>query len=412
MGLAGKARITAWCWLGCSLAMLATAEESRQLEVLPADQTVLADPVSGAKLTFLTTKTPSTNLYFHERSWLADSSMILFNGHRGLTGSLVQTGELVVLASPVEALTGATAAAQRSSFFCMRGNDVLEITPTIRYSPDPANIRSTVSVTERLIATLPASGQLNANYDDQYLSVGFLQNAVPTICVVEVATGRVQEICKIESPLLWKGHLQWSRTHSNLLSFAVGNDWHREDGPSRLWVVDPKIGVPRPVYLQVQDELVTHESWWGNDQILFCGAPAALKHSDDPQRREMSHVNILNLATGEVRILGAGAWWPGATDAEIWRRNWWHCAGSSDGRWVVADNPHGDLALFEGSTTRPRLLTTGHRTYGGGVHPHPGWDRQGLQVIFASHLLSNEAQVCVATIPGQWQQENSPTRKP
>ena len=148
---------------------------------------------------------------------------------------------------------------------------------------------------------------------------------------------------------------------------------------------------------------MTHESWWVNDQILFCGAPPALKLKGDSQRRERSHVNTLDPKTGHVRILGAGSWWPGATEAEIWRRNWWHAAGSSDGRWVAADNPHGDIVLFEGSTTRPRLLTTGHRTYGGGAHPHPGWDRRGRQVIFTSHMLGGQTQACVATIPNHWQ---------
>ena len=58
--------------------------------------------------------------------------------------------------------------------------------------------------------------------------------------------------------------------------------------------------------------------------------------------------------------------------------------------------------LFEGKTTRPHLLTSGHRTYGGGEHPHVGWDRKGEKVVFASHMLGN-LDVCVATIPKTWQ---------
>ena len=59
--------------------------------------------------------------------------------------------------------------------------------------------------------------------------------------------------------------------------------------------------------------------------------------------------------------------------------------------------------LFEGKTTRPHLLTSGHRTYGKGEHPHVGWDRKGEKVIFASHMLGNE-NVCVVTIPKAWQE--------
>jgi hypothetical protein len=59
--------------------------------------------------------------------------------------------------------------------------------------------------------------------------------------------------------------------------------------------------------------------------------------------------------------------------------------------------------LFEGKTTRAHLLTTGHRTYGKGQHPHVGWDRKGEKVVFSSHLLGN-LNVCVATIPKAWQE--------
>jgi hypothetical protein len=53
--------------------------------------------------------------------------------------------------------------------------------------------------------------------------------------------------------------------------------------------------------------------------------------------------------------------------------------------------------IREGKTTRPHLLTAGHRTYGQGEHPQVGWDRKGDKVVFGSHLLGN-LNVCVATI--------------
>ena len=33
---------------------------------------------------------------------------------------------------------------------------------------------------------------------------------------------------------------------------------------------------------------------------------------------------------------------------------------------------------------------------------HVGWDRQGKQVIFISHMLGTQ-NVCIATIPDAWQ---------
>jgi hypothetical protein len=159
-----------------------------------------------------------------------------------------------------------------------------------------------------------------------------------------------------------------------------------------LWVIDINKGVPVNVYQAIENELVTHAIWWINDKILFTGAIAV------EAKDAWSHVKMLDVGSGDVRIVGAGSWWPDATPEEMSRSNWWHPSGSDDGQWIVADNWHGDIQLFEGRNSRPHLLTANHRTYGSGDHPHPGWDRKGNQVVFTSHNLGS-ADVCVATIP-------------
>jgi hypothetical protein len=89
---------------------------------------------------------------------------------------------------------------------------------------------------------------------------------------------------------------------------------------------------------------------------------------------------------------------PGVTASELWKRNWGHCAGSDNGNWIAADNFHGIIALFGGKSARGKLLTVGHRTYGGGQHAHPSFDREGRIVVFTSNRLG-EPRVCIATIP-------------
>ena len=239
------------------------------------------------------------------------------------------------------------------------------------------------------------------------------RSSEPVICKVSLRSGKLSEICRLPQPPGYGGHVQWSRTNPHLISFAGGRGPTKDiAGPTpastasedyagrgqRLWVVDIREGVPRNVYLAEEGELVTHESWWVNDQILFCG-------SIHPYPTEDSHVKVLNIATGEVRIIGAGAWWPEAKPIELSKYNWWHSDGSDDGRWVVADNWHGDIMLWEAKTTRPRPLTAGHRTYGDGDHPHVGFDRASKAVVFTSHMLGNP-DVCIAEIPQPWQDEN------
>lgn len=381
----------------------------------------MTDPKTGAELLFLTTAPENdSNLYFHEYSWLEDESVILFTSSRkngGLMGYVTATGELIRLNTPSRGLGGATAAAKGNAVLAVRGRDIVEVKLKIEPSPSPATTRSRVTATERLVCTLPdgsPSTALNPSCDGKYVAVGLSgfadKSRGPAIAKVNLKTGKSSEVCRLPATPGYGGHVQWSRTNPNLISFAGGRGptgdfagpTHISAGPEdyalrgqRLWVVDIRDGVPRNVYLAEEGELVTHESWWVNDQILFCGGKS-------PTRSELSHVKVLNIYTGEVRIAGAGAWWPEATPADAARLNWWHVAGNANGHWIATDNWHGDIMLFEGKTTRPHLLTSGHRTYGEGEHPHVGWDRKGERVVFASHRLGN-LNVCVATIPKAWQ---------
>ncbi|MFO7975277.1 MAG: hypothetical protein R6V12_11655 [Candidatus Hydrogenedentota bacterium] len=379
-------------------ALLASAQDIYQATVFSPENKMVTDPQTGAELIFLTTaKSTDTNLYFHDRSWLSDSSLILFTSNReqgGLMGYVVETGELVTFTTDKGPLGRATAALTGVRFYAIRGNRVLDVALEIEVSDRPNTAPSTVILTERLVCELPAAGgstALNESCDEKHLSIGLSGGEFgdkPVILIIDIESGAIQELYRFDDPDAYHAHVQWSRTDPNMLSYA--------GAPQRLMLIDIREGIPTNPYKAWPDELVTHESWWVKDQILFCGGI-------HPKPTEDSHVKVLDIHTGEVRIIGEGAWWPDGSDAEIAQRNWWHASGSEDGRWVAADNWHGDIMLFEGKTARPRLLTIGHRTYGKGEHPHVGWDRAGKQVVFTSHLLGSP-NVCVATIPEAWQQ--------
>jgi len=386
--------------LALSSAAFAVESPRYTLTILPPEQKVMNDPETGAKLTFITTDTgKDTNLYFHERSWTADGSVVLFYSSRnngGLMGYLVKTGELFTFQGTEGNLGGATAASTGNGLFALKGRDIVRVDFEISASDNPVEKPSVVTAIEQHIATLPAAERftpVGENCAGTTLSVGVQDGEtgpVPAILTIDVASGAVKELCRApESPGVVQ-HVQWSHTDPEVLSYAGAT--------SRLMVVNTRDGNPKAVYHQWEGELVTHESWWVDDQILFCGGT----HT---KPTENSHVKVFDTKTGVVRIIGAGSWWAGGTPEEISKYNWWHADGSDDGRWVVADNWHGDIILFEGKTTRPRMLTLGHRTYGEGSHPHVGFDRAGKSVIFTSHLLGDE-NVCIAEIPDAWQREN------
>lgn len=365
------------------------------LEVFPREDKAMTDPETGAPLLFLTTGAScDQNLYFHQRSWLADSSMIFFDSDRnpgGLMAYIVATGELVRIAASDGSKTNRpTACFGRNSVFAMADDRVLEIGLRVETAEHPETEPSKVFATERVIATVPGvDTYLNENCDGRYLAAGCSAFPGKPIVLIRVEDGHVEPLCTLPGGVTYHGHVQWSISNPYWLSFA--------GAPIRIWVVDIRDRKPWAPYRERENELVTHESWWVDDQLIFCGGI-------HPQPKVDSHVKALDPRTGKVRIVGEGAWLPHADEDEVALSNWWHASGSPDGRWVAADNWGGRIMLFEGLTARPRLLTVGHREFGQKEHPHVGWDRKGRQVIVTSHKIEG-VHPCVITIPQTWQED-------
>ena len=394
-------RLTAGFLLFLMSASVSAEPVTYPLTVLPCEHKKLTDPQTGAELTFITTDPASdTNLYYEQRSWLADSSLILFLSSRkdgGVMGYLAATGELVRITTPKGGLGGPTAARDRNSVFAMRGQDVVELALTIVPSANPAAAPSTVTAKERVIATIPDSygptnTALTESCDGKLLAVGAGgrgDNKVrPDGCVlvIDVATGKIAELYRTAAAK-FSGHVVFSRANPKLVSYIGDEGW--------LQVKDITTKETIFTHKKVESEFATHHCWWVGDTITFCGG-------FHPQPTEDADVKVIDIHTGETRIIGKGSWWPGAKPEELAHLNWWHSCGHEAGRWVAADNWHGDIGIFHAKTTRTYWLTKGHRTYGHGQHPEVGWDRKGEQVIFASQMLGN-VDVCVATIPKAWQ---------
>jgi hypothetical protein len=382
-------------------ARAATAANSFELTVMPPEHKRMVDPQTGAELLFLATGPGEDgSFYYEQRSWLADSSLILFHLGRekgGLTGYLTKTGELVRLTTPNGSFACVTAARDRKSFYGVQNGKLVELSLDIHITDQPGKVPSRVRGTERVICELGPVYRsvicaLTESSDGKYLSVGAgggPEGAVHVL-VVNVETGAIREVRRVLASD-FHGHIMFSLTNPNLLSYKGEKD-------TVLEVVDLRTN--GTVYRQgfrPDVELATHHCWWVNDTITFCGGFHRGPNED-------SDLKVINIYTGEIRIIGRGSWLPGATPSELAAYNWWHAAGHESGRWLAADNWHGDIGIFHGRTTRTYLLTKGHRTYGGGRHPEVGWDRKGEQVIFSSHMLGG-VHVCVATIPRKWQDD-------
>ena len=370
-------------------------------DILPPEQRIETDAESGARVIFITTdKSNDTNLYFHDRSWLLENQIMLFmsdrSGRNELYAYVANTGHLARLNRKMDAPAyGAVASRNGDRIYVIRDNTVLEWRVQLSGENTPV-----LEIAERKICDFPAGsapfGSLNENSDGTLLSVGYMKDDQPHIAVVNIREQLMETILQPDQRMIQ--HIQFSRERPDLLSFAVG--YGSDTAPldtsapahARIWFLNIHIKMAVPAFYQKPGELVTHECWWVNDQMTFIGGHLPGE----------AHVKVLDLKTNEIKIIGAGAWWEGASDRALAQVNWWHASGSPDGKWVAADNWHGTISIFNAKTTQKKILTAGHRVYGGGAHPHVGWDLNGKSVVFGSNKNGNP-DVCIAFIPENWQ---------
>ncbi|MCC5930954.1 MAG: PD40 domain-containing protein [Cyclobacteriaceae bacterium] len=367
-------------------------KESWVCKILPAEREVYTDPSTGLQMTFITNhKAEDLNLYFHDRSWLPKNDIVLFtsdrSGRREIYGYSEKSGNIIAF-NPENQLAAFNPVASRFR------NEVFVFWKQALYVWQIESNDQVIKVTAIKLTDLPENAvpisSINENSNGKVLCYAYRLAEKYHIGIINIEEARSEIICQTDFEIQ---HLQFSHERSGLLSFArsYGTDTapaHSKDNPhARIWLLDIEQKVPLPAFYQVPGELVTHECWWVNDRITFIGG----------HRPEEGHVKTFDLKTGEIVIKGAGAWMPDQEPQVISRYNWWHAAGSPDGKWIAADNWHGVIAIFDAKSTRMHILTENHRVYGKGAHPHVGWDNDGKKIIFSSNLRGN-ADVCIMQI--------------
>ena len=376
------------------------AQTKWQGQVFPPEHETITDTTSGAKIIFVT-KNPADdyNFYFHDRCWLADAQLFLFYSNRSgrteIWGYVVETGELVRLNRPEASAAGRAVAAKAGNIvYTTDDNAVLAWKISVTTKP-----KTRVEISERKICTLPKIekfyGGVTENADGTRLAIAYQNEAGRSIIqTINPVSGETDIVTDVPYSIQ---HLQFNWTRPNILSFArhYGSDTapldSNEPPHARFWFVNLESKTPIPAFFQQPGELVTHECWWVNDQITFCGG----------HRKEEAHVKVLNFLTGEIRVVGPGAWWATGTARELSNVNWWHSSGSPDGKWVAGDNWHGDVVLFNAKTCQMKIFTENHRIYGSGAHPHVGWDLTGKRIQFGSNRRGNP-DVCIGILPEGW----------
>jgi len=417
----------------------------------PSEKKVIADPVTGVRLTFLTTD-PSNDakIYQTHQQWTANGRWLIFRGDRGTgaqafavheeTGAIVQitqTGYMGMLCNAHKSMRlflmrnpgGAPGQGGRSS--AEGRQEIVEIDLARLLADSEAGVVKAPSDYERLCGTVPAGlrtrGDMAVDANDEviYFSVTgpdtaqlsdgqTLQQAYgprnlgagPSgLRRMNLRTGEVKIVCNVGFQI---GHVQTNPVAPGEIIFC----WETGGkAPQRTWFVNGDGTGLRPLYPEAPYEWVTHEAAFNRDEVAIAltwnrrpGVPGDWGIAGTPEHP--TGLGIVNLRTQEMRIAGQ------VPPGDPGRSNW-HVAGSLDGRWAAFDDFQYRLWLIDRRTGETVLLADlGHKTTASDhIHPTFSLDSTRIQVQCAMLAPDHRAlDICVVPVPKSWLDRTYPAR--
>ncbi|NWF85579.1 MAG: PD40 domain-containing protein [Bryobacteraceae bacterium] len=337
---------------GLSFQFLTVVLPAQKGSVLPAEKSAYRDPLSGIEVLELTQKGKPDNLYYHFPNFTADGKQLIFADDRG-QGSQVYS--LDVESGRIRQLTEGEGVSAHSAcphpgdarrLFYLRGPRVFELNPE--------------TLAEKQLGEIPAPraggyGQPTLSHDGKSLAVAKqVDERQWEVGLMSIETGAYRTVVRTGFRI---GHVQ--HHPSEPVIFYV---WETGGyAPQRTWLVNSDGSANRPFYASVDPkkwvtplkEWVTHESWVrGTGQMTMI--------------LDKIGILIVNL-DGTSRMIDG---------------DYWHVAGSPDGKKLAADDHRGGLFLIDPAAGSRRLLAAGLRDGDRGVHAHASFSPDGRYLIF------------------------------
>ena len=349
----------------------------------PSEMKVIRDSVTGLPITVLTTDPANdSKIYQTHPQWTSDGNYIVFRSNRGggrrshAFAVNVRNGDIVQLTDDPDLNTGSlNISRKRMELYFTKGGrgvpvrlfvlDMGRLLEDSRSGKVPGE-----GEYEKLLATLPdglgESGGfcIDVNEDKAYMGVSRGEE-LGGIRWIDLKSGETGTVIDVDFRM---GHVQASPFIPGEIVYCHETGG---DAPQRMWMVNADGSGNRPLYVENDDEWVTHEVITTPDLVYF----DVMGHL--PRlRKKPTGIFSINLRNDEVRALGQIS--PG--------RGFWHCNGSADGKWAAGDDFEGNIHLINLETSEISLLTTGHLMRPD--HAHPTFSPDGRQILFQSGMLS------------------------
>lgn len=437
--------------LTCCFYFLIHSAEAQIGKRFPSERKEVTDPVTGARLVFLTS-TPSgdSKIYPTHNQWTADGQWLIFRSARvkneafavnEASGDIVQvseggfTGMLNVAHKSMKLYFMRNPKASESMETKSAPLEIVEVNLERLFADSKAGKLKKADVYQRVCGVTPpemgAGGDmaLDADEDWVYFRIGREEAArrLPTdvkieknfgprnmgagpsgIAAMNIHSGKVKHVIAVPFQV---GHIQTNPWVEGEIVFC----WETGGkSPQRTWTVQADGSGLRPLYPESDYEWVTHEAVITKDEVALAimghrkiqgvdttgtvvsGANPGQEAAWGPAgtREKPTGLAIVNLRTREMTIAGQTVSGSGL----------WHVHGSPDGRFAAGDDFARNLYLIDRRSREMILLSAGHKTTAAD-HPHPTFSPDGTKIEIQTAMLSDDNRsmnICIVHVPEEW----------
>ncbi len=416
----------------------------------PSERKEMKDPVTGAKLVFLTsTPAGDSKIYQTHNQWTSDGEWLIFRSDRVKGEALAvneKTGDIVQVTEG--GYLGMLNVGRNSmKLYFMRkpvrdsvtkSLDIIEVNLAALFADSKAGKLKPESAYQRICGTTPpeweAGGDMALDGDEKWVwfRVGKTEalkhlpagtkieepfgprkmGAGPAgIAGMNILTGETKYVVSVPFQV---GHIQTNPWVPGQIVFC----WETGGkSPQRTWIVNSDGTGLRPLYPESQYEWVTHEAVISANEVAFAimghrkipdtsgevkpgtgvqGANPGQEAEWGPSgtREKPTGLGIVNINTREMNIAGQIPFGSG----------FWHVSGSADKRFAVGDDFTRNIYLINRQTNEMMLLSTGHKTTAAD-HPHPTFSPDGTKIQIQSAMLSADNRsmnICIIHLPEKW----------
>lgn len=414
----------------------------------PSERKVVTDPVTGVKLTFLTsTPAGDSKIYPTHNQWTSDGEWVVFRSARVKGEAMAvneESGEIVQVTEGGYSGTLLVARKSMMLYYMKMSHDrrapreIIEVNLARLFADSKAATLKDASEYQRICGTIPpelgARGDMALDADEEWIwfRVGrdeamkhlpegteIEENFGPRnmgagpggIAGINIRTGKIKHVVSVPFQV---GHIQSNPWLPGQIVFC----WETGGkSPQRTWIVNSDGTGLRPLYPEAPYEWVTHEVVITPDEVAFAimghrkipGVPENVPagtdvHGANPgqekewgpagTREKPTGLGIVNIKTREMTIAGQIPYGSG----------FWHVTGSSDGRFVAGDNFAREIYLIDRHSHEMILLSAEHKATAWD-HPHPTFSPDGTKIEIQSAMLSEDGKsmnICIIPVPEEW----------